>query len=127
MGALAAHMPPDTLCVEQSALFCTALRAKQHVVIEADFLKWAAQATNRFDRIVMNPPFAEGRALAHVTAAASLLSSSGRLVAILPASLRGKSLVQGCIHEWSGVIANEFDHTNVSVAIVTITTTKHSS
>lgn len=121
LGALAAHMPSTTVCVEQSALFCAALRAKGHNVIEADFLKWAESTSDRFERIVMNPPFADGRALAHVTASAGLLSAQGRMVAILPASLRGKTLVHDREHEWTEMIANQFDHTSVSVAIVTIT------
>jgi hypothetical protein len=40
------------------------------------------------------------------------------MVAILPASARGKTLVDGFAHEWSEVYANEFAGTSVSVAIV---------
>lgn len=47
----------------------------------ADFLEWARNA-QRFDRIVMNPPFS--RVCAHMTAARQLLKAGGTLVALVP-------------------------------------------
>ncbi|MFO8121697.1 DUF4942 domain-containing protein [Pseudomonas aeruginosa] len=114
-GGLADLMPAP-LCVEISPLHCSILKAKGHNVIEADFLKF--QPTGHFDRIVMNPPFSEGRWQAHLQHAAKMLTAEGRLVAILPATAKGKQLLEGFDHEYSNVFENEFAGTSVSVVIL---------
>lgn len=116
-GALAQLMPPDTLCVELSALHAKVLESKGLRVECGDFLAFAEADARTWDRVVMNPPFSQGRAEAHVRAAARLLKPGGRLVAILPASMRGSSVVEGMPARWSEVFANEFSGTSVSVAI----------
>jgi hypothetical protein len=121
LGGLAGLMPKErTTCVEISGLHCKVLEAKGHRVVWNDFLPWAsgrAAESKAFDRIVMNPPYSEGRWMAHLEAAASLLAPGGRLVAILPASARGKDLLPGMKVEWSRVFDNEFAGTSVSVVI----------
>jgi 16S rRNA G1207 methylase RsmC len=72
----------------------------------------------------MNPPFANNRAVDHVRHAASLLSPDGRLVAIMPASYRNKTVLDGWQHEWSEIYDNEFKGAGVSVVIVVLTRTK---
>jgi len=109
--------PHRAVCVEISNLHCDILTTKGFVAVRADFLAWAPSAP-KFDRIVMNPPFSEGRALAHLQAAAGLLAPAGRLVAVLPASMKGKDVLPGWILEWSSVYAGEFAGTGVSVAIL---------
>ncbi len=116
-GALAELMPPDTQCVELSRLHAKVLEAKGFAVECRDFLEFAQQDARRWDKIVTNPPFSQGRAAAHVQAAASLLKPGGRLVAILPASMRGTAVVDGMPGCWSEVFANEFAGTSVAVAI----------
>lgn len=117
-GDLAALMPADrTTCVEISPLHCAILKARGLNATEADFIKWA-QGAPLFDRVVMNPPFSEGRAKAHVEAAAALVKPGGRLVAILPASFKGKDVLPGWELDWSTVYSNEFEGTSVSVVIV---------
>lgn len=116
-GALADLMPPDTQCVELSSLHAKVLEAKGFAVECGDFLEFAQQDARRWDRIVMNPPFSQGRAEAHVQAAAKLLKRGGRLVAILPASMRGAAVVDGLPARWSEVFANEFAGTSVAVAV----------
>lgn len=115
-GAIAALLP-SPVCVEASSLHCRILRAKGLEVHEADFLQWAKSAP-QFDRIVMNPPYSEGRWRMHVEAGCGLLAEGGRLVAIVPASARGKELMPGYSHEWSQVFAGEFADTSMDVAIV---------
>lgn len=116
-GALADLMPKErTTCVEISALHCSVLTAKGHQVIEADFL--TVDSRPPFDRIVMNPPFSDGRAQLHTEHAFSLLKPGGRLVAVLPASMRGKDFLSG-VTEWSRTYDNEFAGTSVSVVIMT--------
>jgi len=117
-GGLADLMPKDrTLCVEISDLHCKVLEAKGHRWMQTDFLKWGNGLS--FDRIVMNPPFSEGRWQAHLQHAANLLAYGGRLVAILPASAKGKDVLPGWSLEWSLVFENEFAGTSVSVVILT--------
>ncbi len=120
-GGIADHLPQlQTTCVEISPLHCEILRAKGHSVIEADFLKWAP-SQSKADRIVMNPPFSEGRWQAHLGAAAALLKPDGRLVAILPASAKGKELLPGFAHDYSRIYDNEFAGTSTAVVILTAT------
>lgn len=51
-------------------------------VVCTDFIEWAKDTTQRFDIIIMNPPFSRVRA--HVAAALSLLRDQGRLIALVP-------------------------------------------
>lgn len=119
-GGLADLLPQErTLCVEISDLHCKVLAAKGHNVVQADFLKWSAPG--KFERIVMNPPFSEGRWQAHLEHASTMLAADGRLVAILPASAKGKDVLPGWSLEWSQVFDNEFAGTSVSVVILVAT------
>lgn len=117
-GGLADHIadPSKLVCVEVSPLHCAVLESKGYNVEQADFLQWGAG--QRFDRIVANPPFSEGRWQAHLEHAASMLSDGGRLVAILPASAKGKDLLPGFNLTFDGPYSNEFSGTSVSVVIV---------
>lgn len=116
MGGLADLLPTDrTTCVEISGLHCKVLAAKGLRVMEGDFLQ-AQPGT--FDRIVMNPPFSEGRWQAHTEHAASMLKPGGRLVAILPASAKPSGILQDFDRHWHGPYDNEFAGTSVSVVIL---------
>lgn len=102
-------------CVEVSPMHCKVLVAKGHSVTQTDFLAWPGQP---HDRIVMNPPFSEGRWQAHTQHAATMVKPGGRLVAILPASAKGKDLLPGFDCTWHGPYDNEFPGTSVSVVIL---------
>lgn len=119
-GGLASFMPVDqTICVEISPLKCQVLDSKGFRVYEADFLKWAANG-GCFDRIVMNPPFSDGRALLHLQAASALTKTGSRIIAVLPASMRGKDVLPdewNCT--WSEPRSGEFAGTSVSVVVLT--------
>lgn len=121
-GGLADLLPKDrTTCVEVAALNAKVLEAKGHNVIQADFIEWANTHTyntaNHFDRIVMNPPFSEGRAEAHTQHAASLLKPGGRLVAILPAGMRGRD-IPGLACTWSAPMSNQFQGVSIDVVLL---------
>lgn len=122
-GDLAAVLPRErTTCVEISRLHCAVLQARGLRTVEADFIAWEREqwaAGVRFDRVVMNPPFADGRARLHLEAAARLVRPGGRLVAILPASMRDKPQLPGFSEQWSQTYAGEFADTSASVAILT--------
>jgi len=116
-GGLADMMPSTrTICVEISDLHCQILKAKGYATVQADFLKFTSDQP--FDRIVMNPPFSEGRWQAHLQNAASMLATDGRLVAILPASAKGKPVLEGFDLQWSAVLENQFAGTSVDVVIL---------
>ena len=123
-GNIASLLPKErTQCVEISSLHCRILDEKGYTVEQADFLEWADKTAMRFDRIVMNPPFSQGRAVAHTKAALQLLKTGGVLVSILPASYRFKSSEfagDGLTVDWSDAFVNEFAGTSVSVVVVKI-------
>lgn len=119
-GGIAELLPKDrTTCVEVDRINTMVLEKKGYSVQEVDFLKWSPNT--RFSKILMNPPFASGAAEMHVNHAAELLAGNGKLVAILPSSLRNKTVVEGMNHTWSEVIQDAFSDTGVSVAILELT------
>lgn len=116
MGGLADLMPKErTVCVEVSALHCKVLEAKGHDVEHNDFL---ATSHHFVDRVVMNPPFSEGRWQEHLRHASYQVGRGGRLVAILPATAKNKDLLPGWACSWHGPYENEFPGTTVSVVIL---------
>ena len=119
IGGLADLLPVEnTRCVEISALHAKVLEAKGHHVTQADFLQFNGFGS-RYDRVVMNPPFSEGRWHAHVEHAASLLAPAGRLVAILPSGAKTRdNLLPGFDKEWHGPFDGEFAGTSVSVVML---------
>lgn len=107
--------------IELDTLNCLVSRAKGYDTTEADFLAWSAANPNqKFDCVVMNPPFADNRAKLHLLAASSHLVSGGRLAAVLPLSLQGidNLLGDGFRAEWLDTFDNEFDNTAVSVRVL---------
>jgi len=57
------------------------LEAQGYTIVATDFMTFYER---RYDVILMNPPFENGQAMAHVRHAYDLLEPGGRLVAILP-------------------------------------------
>lgn len=118
MGGLADLLPKDwTQCVEISPLHCKVLESKGHRVECADFLALPANG-RQVDRVVMNPPFSDGRWQAHTEHAASMLAPGGRLVAILPASAKTSGILADFDRQWHGPFDGEFAGTSVSVVIL---------
>lgn len=116
-GGLADLLPKErTTCVEVAELNAKVLEAKGHRVERADFLSLDAQA-HQFDRIVMNPPFSDGRAEAHTRHAADMLAPGGRLVAILPSGMRGRD-IPGLACSWSKPMANQFPGVSIEVVLL---------
>ncbi len=124
-GGIADYLPKDrTTCIEIAPLNCTVLRAKGHTVIEADFIEWADRKPYEtcFDVVTMNPPFSDGRAKLHTEYASTKVNPMGRLVSILPASMRGKDFLgPAWTHEWSPIYENEFAGTSVNVVMLKAT------
>jgi hypothetical protein len=114
MGGIAELMPKTTTCIEISALHCKVLQAKGYKTLNGDFLS----ASGSYDRIVMNPPFSEGRWQAHTKHAAAMLKLGGRLVAVLPASAKSSGILESMNPVFHGPYENEFAGTSVSVVIL---------
>jgi len=71
------------MCIELDAFLASALRADNFDVITDDFL--AMRPMPLYERVVMNPPFANGQDVAHVSQALRWLIPGGRLVAVMGA------------------------------------------
>ena len=127
-GALAKFLPPTSTLVELNAINASILKAKGYSnVIQSDFIQQAEEWFNqnrRFDGILMNPPFKKNQAKEHFKAAFHILKDDGRLVAILPASLKGKQFIDGAVIQYGQVRQNAFENTNVSVVVAHVTKKK---
>jgi len=118
-GGIADYLPAGSMLVEVSALHCEILKEKGHSnVVQGDFLNLSL---GKFDRIVMNPPFSDGRWQAHTEKAASHLADDGVLVAIVPASAWQKYAIKGFDVDFMSRHDGAFDGTGVSVCIMRIT------
>lgn len=127
-GAIAKYLPVEqTTCVELAKIHCRVLEEMGYKTHCFDFLRMPLDGSLQwrgpeydfmYDRIVMNPPFSEGRWKAHLLKAAKHLKAGGKLVAILPPTERDKEIVPGFRHEWSEVFHDEFEGTSVSVTIL---------
>lgn len=116
-GHLARMMVPGVTLVEISELHCDILLSLGFAgatIHCADFLAWRR---GLFDRIVMNPPYADGRAVRHLEHAASMTAPGGRIVALLPASLANKDLLPGWTLSWGE--RRPFPGTSIEVVILT--------
>lgn len=117
-GGIADLLPSDrTVCVEISQLHCKVLEAKGFRAVCADFLS-ISQNEAKPTKVVMNPPFDQGRWIAHLNHASDLLTHDGRLVAILPASAKSRDMLPGWTCSWHGPLDNAFPGVSVSVVIL---------
>ena len=106
-------------------LACTGLAG---TVRCADFLQCSAAAEDLglFDAVLMNPPFAQGADIEHISHALTMLKPGGRLVALCAngprqnASLR--PLVEARGGDWEDLPADTFkeEGTGVRVALITL-------
>ncbi len=90
-GALAKLLPVEqTTCFEINALNCSLLRGLGYAVKQECFLNYANTTSDRYDVMVMNPPYKNGAYWEHLKAAMSLLKPSGRIVAVVPCAVMTK-------------------------------------
>jgi protein-L-isoaspartate O-methyltransferase len=87
------------------------------VVMHGDFMKMEF-AEKKFDYVIMNPPFRDGQAVAHVKRATELLTDSGTLFAVVPTSFKLDSAMIKC--ESLKTFDNAFDRTSIPVKVVKI-------
>jgi hypothetical protein len=96
----------------------------------ADFLQCSADADaeglGMFDAVLMNPPFAQGADIAHITHALTMLKPGGRLVALCANGPRQNTslrpMVEGRGGEWEDLPADTFkeEGTGVRAALITM-------
>ncbi len=112
--------PGRVFCIELSQLHAEILSSKGYQVERGDFIKLAASHYNQFDRVIMNPPFSEGRALHHIEEAIKCLKPGGRLVAVAPSSVAGHDFPGASSCEYSEIMCNRFADASVNTVIVTV-------
>jgi hypothetical protein len=115
-GGLIREIPAScpTDAIEVSALNCRALESLKRPGLSvtcADFMEWPG---GEYERVLMNPPYSEGRAEAHLEKALTHLAPGGRLVAVLPSTFKRREFsVEG---RW-GQVFERFPGTSISVAL----------
>lgn len=72
----------DVVAVEINFSLCDILSKKGYSARQGDFLDFNVSDDDRFDRIIMNPPFGRGQDIDHITHAFHQLKPGGRLVAL---------------------------------------------
>lgn len=107
----------------------------------ADFLEWAPEPMHDesqngelfaepdslyakpagFDRIVMNPPFAQGSDIKHIRHALTMLNEGGRLVAICANGPRQQEQLQPLADHWEELPEGTFAGTGVRAALLVVT------
>jgi len=123
IGSIAKHIHEfcRVALIEISETNCEVLRAipelEDAFVKNSDFLTETQRPV--FDKIVMNPPFSQGRAKAHIEHAAEFLNPRGVLVAIAPMGMKNH-VIDGFNVECVEVVDNAFANTSISVCILKI-------
>jgi protein-L-isoaspartate O-methyltransferase len=111
------------VAVEHSVALADALRARYSGSVDtrcADFLECGDLGT--FDRIVMNPPFANGADIKHIEHARKMLKPGGRLVAICANGPRQQEKLKPQVSQWVDLPPDVFAEqgTSVNTALVII-------
>jgi protein-L-isoaspartate O-methyltransferase len=111
--------------VEINRALCDALPASLLAVGEAlcqDFLTCTTEQLGRFNRIVMNPPFADGSDIKHIKHALHFLERDGRLVALCAAGSRQQAELRPLAVTWEELPGDTFasQGTNVRAALMVV-------
>lgn len=127
-GRMFGHDPErgTVFAVEINAALCENLKREFPLtcVVCHDFLQWGNVLAPSFDRIVMNPPFANADDIKHIQHAAALLAPGGRLVALCANGPRQRETLKEWTEEsggtWEDLPAGSFKEqgTGVNVAML---------
>ena len=103
-------------------------RALATEVIQGDFLQVTVeQISEKADRVVMNPPFANGADIDHILHAFDFLRPGGRLVAICANGPRQAAQLRPLAESWEELPAETFREQGTNVRTVLMTITKKES
>ena len=109
-------------CVEVSPLFCEVLKTKGFIQItNLDFLKF--NTNNKYDFIVMNPPYANKRLENHLAHALTMLGENGELLIVAPTG-KEKAIREIALNKTLNIISsheNVFDDTAIHTSVYSIT------
>lgn len=101
-----------------------AMRKEQGYNVELnDFMSYAKSSKEKYNVIMLNPPFKKNQAYNHTMAAYTLLKEEGSLVAILPSTLKGSFdhlNSDSCKIFNSEIYKSDFEDTDCSVFILKI-------
>jgi phospholipid N-methyltransferase len=108
--------------VEVDARLAKALADSFMNVRHADFLALNPGDLDTFDRVVMNPPFADGADIKHVRHALTMLREGGILVGLCANGPRQRDALKPIAATWEDLPEGTFktQGTNVNVALFTI-------
>lgn len=110
------------VAVDDSLAFVGNLKCKYLpefvTVVHADFLEWSATTEERFDRVVMNPPFANAADIKHVQAACRLLNPEGRVAAIVAGGPRQERALRDRSASWERLPPGSFAPSGTNVSAV---------
>jgi predicted RNA methylase len=125
----AIDVPAHIVAVEINRALADALPAHLATeVIQGDFLQVTAeQIAEKADRVVMNPPFANGADIDHILHAFDFLRPGGRLVAICANGPRQAAQLRPLAESWEELPADTFRDQGTNVRTVLMTITKHES
>lgn len=125
-GAILAALPtvrPDghVTAVEISSGLLYKLEPFADEIVCGDFLQQNGNL-GKFDRILMNPPFANAQDIAHIQHAVKFLKPGGRLVAICAGGPRQHEQLKPIAATWEPLPAGTFKDsgTNVNTVLLTI-------
>lgn len=112
--------------VESSSTLRDLLEAKGHDVVGHDFMDYNPE--EKYDRIVMNPPFGTDNGASHVQHAYDLLKPGGRLVAIMGDGARGREQFDRWLESVGGTteplpegsFKSSFRPTGVNTRLITV-------
>lgn len=109
--------------IELSATNAKVLEGKGYAPVVGDFLQIAKNIlkTNvRYDRILANTPYSQGRYKTHAHAASKLLKSDGKLLMFLPECCQHKQVLHG-FHQKTLLPPTRFPNTSISVVLIEFT------
>jgi phospholipid N-methyltransferase len=116
----------DLVAVEVNLALADQLRSSfpDLQIRRADFLECSAAELGTFDRVLMNPPFAQVQDVEHILHALSMLRPGGRLVAICAdgprQSVTLRPLVEACGGRWEELPAGTFEGTQARAILLTM-------
>jgi methylase of polypeptide subunit release factors len=124
LAALAATSLPlevDALDIAQPLVDDCATRFTGWKVIRGDFL--AYRTLERYDRIIMNPPFRRGSDIKHICHAAGMLARGGKLVSLCYNGAQQNAKLKPLCDSWEVLQPGTFksEGTSADVSLLTIT------
>lgn len=115
---------PEKVAVElnvELAAYLERLPIDNLAILQGDFLECSPEQLGTFDRIVMNPPFADGADIKHIEHALAFLKPGGRLVALCANGPRQQKKLKELTQSWGELPADTFRDQGTGVRAVLLT------